>query len=319
MPIPLDHITQRKLVIAKQLYQQAANQAEARHSVTNRIFAVIGFDLAVETLLKAVTGALDQTKQPSEKFNGLLDQCDSLLTGDGLPSLPYRALVLQLHSIRNDAQHKAKYPNEADVSDCRTYARDFCREVARYVWDISFDNLSLIEMIDDNQLKELLKASLTDIEQKNLKKAMTFAEAAFFWASRTIWDFLPSRASGIYEDEFRDSRDTIKKLNAIIKDTGDTALFYAVLVSTGVSLADYKRFKDKTVITHFVSEMTHTPEGNVNKTQVHIHWGDKVPDESDALWVHNFVVNSVLAVCRRDASCSGLMVHSRYESKIQNT
>ncbi len=30
-------------------------------------------------------------------------------------------------------------------------------------------------------------------------------------------------------------------------------------------------------------------------------------------------IGNALAVCRRDASCSGLMVHSRYESKIQNT
>ncbi len=31
------------------------------------------------------------------------------------------------------------------------------------------------------------------------------------------------------------------------------------------------------------------------------------------------ILGGELAVCRRDASCSGLMVHSRYESKIQNT
>ena len=58
MPMPVDPITRRKLVLVRQLYQQAEKQSSLPHSSVSRIMAIIGFDLTVETLLKAIVGAL---------------------------------------------------------------------------------------------------------------------------------------------------------------------------------------------------------------------------------------------------------------------
>ncbi|CAN5725256.1 hypothetical protein BH24ACI2_BH24ACI2_01210 [soil metagenome] len=62
MLISLDVVTRKKLILVKQIYQRALIQAQAKHSYVDCIFAVVGFDLANETVLKAVVSALNPTK-----------------------------------------------------------------------------------------------------------------------------------------------------------------------------------------------------------------------------------------------------------------
>lgn len=294
MPVSIDPITRRKLILVKQLYQQAEKQSSLQHSVSNRIMSVIEFDLAVETLLKVVIGVLDQRKQPTEGLPGLLDQCDNLLSRQSLPLLPHRAQILHAHSIRNDAQHRAKYPNQTDISECRTYARDFCREVINNTWGVSFDEISPLAWIDDDTLRELLEISLADIQAHSHKKGLTLAGIAFSWASESILNFLPRGAEGLYGEQVPElGRDTIEYVNAVLKDIENTAKHFAALVSTGISIVDYKRFKKATPIVWFsCSSPTQAPDDV--RVRVDVQWRGNEPDEETTLWVHTFVVDSIV-------------------------
>ena len=80
MAISIDPITRKKLIIVKQLYQNAVIKSASRHSIIDRLLSVIGFDLAIETVLRAVVGSLDSSKPPVDGFQSLVQQCDSLLT-----------------------------------------------------------------------------------------------------------------------------------------------------------------------------------------------------------------------------------------------
>src|SRR5687767_15172485 len=109
MPVPLDPITHRKLVLARQIYQRALIQAQLRHSYVDRILAVIGFDLTNESVLKAIVSTLEPRKSTDKDFHGVLQQADSCLTAKDLPAVPDKAKIQHVHDLRNDAQHKAKY------------------------------------------------------------------------------------------------------------------------------------------------------------------------------------------------------------------
>lgn len=130
-----DPIAHRKLALSKQLYQHAVNQA-ARHAVGSRILAVIAFDLAAETLLRTVVTTLAPDKTPADGFAGLLQQAEATLASSGLGTLPDKVNVLHVHGFRNDAQHKARYPSVTDVSDARTYTRDFLDKLTTAVWGL---------------------------------------------------------------------------------------------------------------------------------------------------------------------------------------
>ena len=294
MPVPIDSIARRKLVLIRQLYQQAEKQSGLQHSISSRIMSVIGFDLAVETLLKVVIAALDQNKQPAEGFPGLLDQCDSLLSRHGLPSLPYRAHILQAHSIRNDAQHKAKYPNPTDVSDCRTYARDFCREVISSTWSVSFDGISPLEWIDDVTLRRLLEIAMTDIQTQKYRKGLTLAGIAFGWASESISSFLPQGAEGLYGEQVPElARDTINYVNAVLKQIENRSKHFSTLMSTGISIVDYKCFREATPMVWFSYSLSTQAPDDV-QVRVDVQWRGSEPDQETAMWVHDFVVDSIV-------------------------
>jgi hypothetical protein len=64
MTIPVDTIVRKKLILVKQLYQNALLQSSSRHNILNRILSVIGFDLSTETLLRAIVSSLETRKVP---------------------------------------------------------------------------------------------------------------------------------------------------------------------------------------------------------------------------------------------------------------
>lgn len=293
MSVSIDPITLRKLILVKHLYLQAEKHSGLHYSISNRIMSVIGFDLAVETLLKVIIVALDH-KEPPYRFPDLIKRCDDLLSKRSLPSLPNKVQIKHAHSIRNDAQHRAKYPNPTDVSDCRTYTRDFCRETIDNIWSVSFDDISLLEWIDDHTLREVLEIALTDIQALKRKKGLTLAGSAFQWASESISNFLPLGAEGLYGGQVPElAQDTIEYVNAVLKNIEKTSKRFAALMSTGVSVVDYKRFREAIPYMSWIYSSTIQAPDDV-RIKVNVQWRSNEPDEETALWVHAFVVDSII-------------------------
>lgn len=293
MAIGIDALTNRKLILVRQLYQYAEKSGELEHSSINRIMAVIGFDLAIETLLRVVVGALDDQKVPAKDFDGLIQQCEHLLSKKKLGDLPLRNGIGRVHDIRNDAQHKAKYPNKSDVSDCRTYTRDFCTEMVSKVWEIAFERLSQVELIDDEMLRKLLEVSLAEIDGGNLRKAVTLAYRAFVWASGAILESLPIGVVPLPDDELAIKRQLWRRSTVVLNYTeGAEALFYAAMLVSGVGLADLKRIHDLAPLTAFAVESDEGEEGSTVVARV--HWGEKMPSEEDSRWMYDIIVSTIV-------------------------
>lgn len=183
MPVRIDPITQKKLVLVKQLYQHAVVQSSsAQHSVVSAVLSVIGFDLAIETSLKVVVGALDLSKSPADNFQGLVQQCNALLAKGGLISIPDKVNIQYVHTLRNDAQHKAKYPSAENVSDCRTYTRDFLKKIGAKVWGLDFEHISLVDLIQHVKIKEFLAEAEKVLAQGDYEQAVLYAAGGFTYA-----------------------------------------------------------------------------------------------------------------------------------------
>lgn len=243
MTITVDAITHKKLILVKQLYQQAVVQSTSLHSITGRIMSVIGFDIAVETVLKAVVSSLDSSKIPPDNFQGLIQQCDDLLPKAGYNPVPDKANIQHVHSIRNDAQHKAKYPNESDVSDCRTYTRDFLQKIISDVWGLSFESVSLTDVIQHVKVKEFLvnaeRAKSQDDYQQAVKQAAAGLTLALIYVKRAIVGRTPSFARAfLMEDSFgkpKSDGDTYRAFERM----QETLLYVAL----GLNYADYMRYR----------------------------------------------------------------------------
>jgi hypothetical protein len=179
MTVPLDEITRRKLILVRQIYQRAMVQSEILHSDFDRIMSLIAFDLASETVLKAVVGTLEPSKTADKDFQAIVQQADALLLKKGLPEVPDKAKIQHVHGLRNDAQHKAKYPNNNDVSDSRTYTRDFLQQLVLNVWGKDFTSISLTDLIRNLRVKTFLSQAETKLEEGDSTEAVFQAIAGF--------------------------------------------------------------------------------------------------------------------------------------------
>lgn len=205
MAIAVDPITQRKLLLVKQLCRHGI--AEASHfSPSSRIVALICFDLSSESLMRAFVGAFDSSKTPADGFQSLVQQVESLLTLNQLGSLPDRANVLYVHSLRNDAQHKAKYPNDTDVSDARTYTSDFLRKFTLLAWTVDFEKMSLVDLVQHPRVKQFLIDAETALATSEFETAAGYAAAGLAFALRQVESLLvgklPSFAKFLMVDSF---------------------------------------------------------------------------------------------------------------------
>jgi hypothetical protein len=161
MSVPSDPITMKRLVLVKALFNQAQTHAQSTQSAVKRLTAVIEFDLAIETALKAVLYSILPTsdKQPANNFQGLIQQLDQYLPSIGIVECPAKRTIQHVHSIRNDAQHKARYPNDSEVAECRVYARDFLVEILNSVWNLDFSRVFMSDLVNDDEVRRSLARS----------------------------------------------------------------------------------------------------------------------------------------------------------------
>src|SRR5262249_12091804 len=71
-------------------------------------------------------------------------------------AVPDRRNILHVHDIRNDAQHRTKYPTGSEVNDCRTYVRDFLQKIVSGVWGLEFKRISTAGLIQQRGLRGVL-------------------------------------------------------------------------------------------------------------------------------------------------------------------
>lgn len=178
MPISIDEVTRRKLAIVKQVYQQAFIQSSPQNSFVAKLMSVLGFDLAIEAMLKTVISAVNPSKSPSDAgFNSLIQQANDCLTKANLVPIPDEANIRHVHSIRNDTQHKAKYPDDTGLSDCRTYTRDFLQKISGNIWGVSFEEIRLSELVKYEKVKEFLKTAEVAFENNDYQEVVNQAAA----------------------------------------------------------------------------------------------------------------------------------------------
>lgn len=197
MSFPLDEITRKKLVIVRQIHQRAIVQSQLGLNPVDRILAVVGLDLAIETELKAVVTALEASKPPSDSFQGLVQQADTLLGAQQLGQLSDQAHIQHIHSIRNDAQHKARYPNEIDVADCRTYCRDFLNATTKSVWGTDLSDITLATAIRDDRARNELTAAERMLHEGKTNEAVQAAAASLAWSMSRVAASIVGRLPGV--------------------------------------------------------------------------------------------------------------------------
>ncbi len=272
--------TFRRLLLAKQLYIHGIDHSN-KAGVLNKMVAIHNLHNAIEIALRAIflQYEIRAEKTLNIDFESMLNEIDGHqdFKDKGI-KLPYRQEVRNLNQIRNLVQHHAVEPEDSTMEDWRVFTQRFLQRVCETYFNLEFDKLSPLDMIDDPLLKSLFEKSISSIEKGNAQQSITVTKIAFEWASRAILEFLPQDkiqdqyVNGMGFIEFREVNEALHK-----------ATYYAALLSTGVHLVDYKQFLSSTPYVSFMLN------GNPN-----VQWGRKQVDMETAKWTHEFAVTTIV-------------------------
>lgn len=290
--VAIDPVTVRKLVLAKQIFLRAQTLAESSPSnQLSNLLAVIQFDLANETALKAVVGSLNSKDRNDRVFSGLVDQVENLLQKHGL-SLPQKQQLLHVHDHRNDAQHKEKYPTPGEVQICRAYSHDFMSELCSTVWDIDWIGIRLLDLVQNNEAKDYFLQAEEKFGEEDYVWASALSMAGLEvasagWLGAIVGSLNPNvhsfgiadRSVGIKPD--RKSYNSFKKIRQLIS--------YQTL---GIPPTDYLRFLR---YTRFVTYATYG-NGKIDCARI-----GPAATKEECEFVLTFAVNSVITIESTDS------------------
>ena len=270
----------RRLLLARQLYLHGLDHSH-KAGALNKMIAVHNFHNAAEMVLRAVLlhYHIRTEKQLNLDFESMLNEIDKApVFTDRNVRLPYRREMVNLNGLRNWVQHHAIEPETSTMEYWRVFTRRFLERACETYFEVDFGVLSPLDMVDDLQLRELLRLGSSNIKKQDFKQSLTLTQIAFELSSQAILAFLPhdqirSRfVEGFGFVKFEEVNEALTK-----------AAYYAALLSSGLSLVDYKRLLSCTPWVQFA--LGGTP---------HVQWGNREPDPEEAKWAHDFVTQAIV-------------------------
>jgi len=147
----------RRIVNAKFVFERAVKSQQEDSEMSQGIAVLLLHD-AAELLMIVI---LDHLKINVPKKREFMDFWGAVKQS-GRPEPPDKAAMEALNTIRVSFKHKGITPNPKEVLDCVTRTRGFFENVLATYCDISFSDVSLIDLVPD----ELVRSMLRDAQRK---------------------------------------------------------------------------------------------------------------------------------------------------------
>jgi hypothetical protein len=286
----------RRLLLAKQLFLHGLDHSK-RTGALNKMIAVHNFHNAIEVALRSIflRYEIRGEKQLNIEFEAMLNEIDNheLFKKQAI-RLPYRQELRNLNQMRNLIQHHAVEPETAMMEEWRVFTRRALETICETYFNIQFGTLTPLDMIDDPDLRDLMRLCFSELDNNRLREALVIATVAYKWAEQSVLGSMANPAlsstpqfekvRNSWEPQEDDSRwkDLGRALTAINEKLQDVSTLSA-LFSSGVNLADRKKFRSN--VPNVVFAMSGRPT---------VQMVDRPLNRDDVSWVLNFVLETVV-------------------------
>lgn len=271
--------TIRRLLLAKQLYLHGLDHTN-RTGALNKMIGVHNFHNAIEITLRSIFlhHEIRPEKQLNIEFEVMLSEIDKFakFQADDI-RLPYRQELRNLNQLRNLVQHHAVEPETSTMEDWRVFTKRFLEKSFDTYFGVDFESISALDMIQNERLRKLLELSQIKLHESFYSQSIAFADVALSTARSALLKLLPkveiprSFTEGGHILDFREFNEELSKLTE-----------YAIVLSSGVSIADYRRY-------FLIQEKVHYILYDVPRVSREIDI-----DENSIEWAINFVVDTIV-------------------------
>ena len=157
----------RRLVNAKYVLRRAGIAQREAHEMSQAVCVLLLHD-AIEILMVAVLDHLGVTASTNRQFMDFW----GLLKQNGHPDAPDKAAMDALNTIRVGLKHKGVIPNPREVRDLITRAQGFFENVLTLYCGLKFSDISLIDLVADLSIREMLSKATEKFDNGNKNHAM---------------------------------------------------------------------------------------------------------------------------------------------------
>ncbi len=289
----------RVLSFGKYLLQQAQSQAKLSHPLNSA--AVMSAQDAIELFLTVLANKYEIN---ADKVRFM--EYWECLAKKGV-QLQYKEEMRHLNSCRVSIKHSGAFASTEDIDRALNFADLFIRDVVERVFSTSFDDLSLIQFIAYEEVRDLLNEAQQALHQNDYVCTLEKAAEAF---SALLDNYIDSRKVHPWDNAYRFSQlgafDTgfnlMKTANGDIPRYIDrvsesiNALSKAVKVlALGIDFDSFEHFKMITPEVYSFAGASRTPCWLAETREA-------VSDNSScAEWALNFVIETAVALSSRPA------------------
>lgn len=276
----------RRLLLAKELYEHALGHSRFTTGM-DKMIAVHNFHNAIEIVLRAIlfSEEIRPEREMNITFESMIQAIDEHKPlREQNTRLPYRTELRKLNTLRNLVQHHAHEPEAATMDEWRVFSGNFLRKSCDTYFKVSFDELSLISLVEDQRLRRILRLHQPLVASAKLDDAACACKFAFAAANHALRETLPSFRSSwsFFAGANKDAniRDLAEKIDKRFVENE----LYTVAVSSGIRPGDFARFRKTRIFVHL-------PQSG---KPIFERTGD-TPEFNEIEWLLEFVVHSIVA------------------------
>jgi hypothetical protein len=144
----------RRIVNAKYVLQRAAKMQDENSEISLSISLLLMHD-AIEMLMIAVLDHLQIGVKPKREFMDFWSEIKQA----GHPSAPDLLPMQSLNKLRVGLKHNGNSPNPKQVRELLPRTRGFFENVLSTYCHISYGDVSLVDLVPDQEVRDLLKGS----------------------------------------------------------------------------------------------------------------------------------------------------------------
>ncbi len=164
----------KRLSFIKYLYEFAREQSKL--APPKNFFSILMFHDSVELFLHLSAEYLDADLHKIY-FMRYFDRIDEKLVDQNLTQ---KTAIDTLNRERVSLKHYNLYPNPDNIENHRVNTQNFFEENCPIVFGIQFAEVSLLNLIQDEEVKEFLKKAQNDFNNESYKESLENIAIAFF-------------------------------------------------------------------------------------------------------------------------------------------
>lgn len=177
----------RQLLLVRYYLTQASGQYQIEQEPAQ--YAAINLlHEALEATLIASADHLNASVNDRTTIDTYLTKIEERLRG---AILPFRTRVLQFNRARVSAKHALTLPDKKDLKSFFEVIPQFIEETVRTVFDVELEMVSLLDLVQPGEIKDLLQQATNDAGDKNYYESLVNSRRAFYVMFEKSYDISP--------------------------------------------------------------------------------------------------------------------------------